>query len=133
MEAARHIGIHEERSLRHMLDQDLLAIARTLDRTDLADQDHDPVGLRSGNGQLRVLTARDRVLVLKTECLGHEQPLRERVAPHLAAERCLQELPANNVPGSLARQDRKSVVKGKRVSVRVDLGGRRILKKKKKK
>src|SRR3546814_17020565 len=28
--------------------------------------------------------------------------------------------------------DRKSVVKGKRVSVRVDLGGRRILKKKKK-
>src|SRR3546814_9616223 len=60
MEAARHIGIHEERSLRHMLDQDLLAIARTLDRTDLADQDHDPVGLRSGNGQLRVLTARAR-------------------------------------------------------------------------
>src|SRR3546814_2348402 len=73
MEAARHIGIHEERSLRHMLDQDLLAIARTLDRTDLADQDHDPVGLRSGNGQLRVLTARDRVLVLKTECLGQDR------------------------------------------------------------
>src|SRR3546814_11500594 len=34
------------------------------------------------------------------------------------------------VPGG---QDRKSVVKGKSVSVRVDLGGRRIIKKKKKK
>src|SRR3546814_16585521 len=31
------------------------------------------------------------------------------------------------------RQDRKSVVEGKSVSVRVDLGGRRIIKKKKKK
>src|SRR3546814_14057185 len=34
--------------------------------------------------------------------------------------------------GSIDRErDRKSVVKGKRVSVRVDLGGRRIIKKKK--
>src|SRR3546814_12095432 len=32
--------------------------------------------------------------------------------------------------GIAAPADRKSVVKGKRVSVRVDLGGRRILKKK---
>src|SRR3546814_13197419 len=32
----------------------------------------------------------------------------------------------------LEGRDRKSVVKGKRVSVRVDLGGRRIIKKKKK-
>src|SRR3546814_11324929 len=32
-----------------------------------------------------------------------------------------------------ARTDRKSVVKGKRVSVRVDIGGRRIIKKKKNK
>src|SRR3546814_15419897 len=32
----------------------------------------------------------------------------------------------------MMRQDRKSVVKGKSVSVRVDLGGRRIIKKKKK-
>src|SRR3546814_20501537 len=31
------------------------------------------------------------------------------------------------------RQDRKSVVEGRRVSVRVDIGGRRIIKKKKKK
>src|SRR3546814_18161286 len=31
----------------------------------------------------------------------------------------------------VARQDRKSVVEGKSVSVRVDLGGRRIIKKKK--
>src|SRR3546814_15939766 len=34
--------------------------------------------------------------------------------------------------GLPAREDRKSVVLGKSVSVRVDLGGRRILKKKKK-
>src|SRR3546814_15391860 len=33
----------------------------------------------------------------------------------------------------LSHQDRKSVVKGKSVSVRVDLGGRRTIKKKKKK
>src|SRR3546814_15210663 len=37
--------------------------------------------------------------------------------------------PASAVRG---RKDRKSVVSGKSVSVRVDLGGRRILKKKKK-
>src|SRR3546814_19833113 len=30
---------------------------------------------------------------------------------------------------SYGREDRKSIVKGKRVSVRVDLGGRRIIKK----
>src|SRR3546814_17958094 len=35
--------------------------------------------------------------------------------------------------GACNRQDRKSVVSGKSVSVRVDLGGRRIIKKKKKK
>src|SRR3546814_17739371 len=35
-------------------------------------------------------------------------------------------------PTVLSPSDRKSVVKGKRVSVRVDLGGRRILKKKEK-
>src|SRR6184192_4737123 len=34
--------------------------------------------------------------------------------------------------GAAARQDRKSVVYGKRVNRRVDLGGRRIIKKKKK-
>src|SRR3546814_13097029 len=35
-------------------------------------------------------------------------------------------------PGRCDRADRKSVVSGKSVSVRVDLGGRRIIKKKKK-
>src|SRR3546814_19889172 len=43
--------------------------------------------------------------------------------------------PANPLPAavqSAPAADRKSVVSGKRVSVRVDLGGRRILKKKKK-
>src|SRR3546814_18667511 len=36
-------------------------------------------------------------------------------------------------PSRQIRVDRKSVVEGKRVSVRVDLGGRRIIKKKKNK
>src|SRR3546814_12912770 len=36
-------------------------------------------------------------------------------------------------PGYVGSKDRKSVVSGKSVSVRVDLGGRRIIKKKKKK
>src|SRR3546814_12879857 len=35
------------------------------------------------------------------------------------------------VPGATSSGDRKSVVEGKSVSVRVDLGGRRIIKKKK--
>src|SRR3546814_12179065 len=39
---------------------------------------------------------------------------------------------ASTVMPGLFRQDRKSVVSGKSVSVRVDLGGRRIIKKKKK-
>src|SRR3546814_19763882 len=49
-----------------------------------------------------------------------------------------RDLPARRVRLRLAdqpaglRSDRKSVVWGKRVSVRVDLGGRRIIKKKKK-
>src|SRR3546814_17310197 len=38
-----------------------------------------------------------------------------------------------NAPEEIGAVDRKSVVEGKSVSVRVDLGGRRILKKKKKK
>src|SRR3546814_19588203 len=36
-----------------------------------------------------------------------------------------------NIVAALRQIDRKSVVSGKRVSVRVDLGGRRIIKKKK--
>src|SRR3546814_13963427 len=39
--------------------------------------------------------------------------------------------PRRDVRGEQVREDRKSVVSGKRVSVRVDLGGRRIIKKKK--
>src|SRR3546814_11038794 len=38
----------------------------------------------------------------------------------------------DNRPNAIKAQDRKSVVEGKSVSVRVDLGGRRIIKKKKK-
>src|SRR3546814_13462122 len=41
-------------------------------------------------------------------------------------------LESNEDPGGpLSRRDRKSVVEGKRVSVRVDLGGRRVIKTKK--
>src|SRR3546814_15022878 len=40
---------------------------------------------------------------------------------------------AEHLPEVAALEDRKSVVQGKSVSVRVDLGGRRIIKKKKKK
>src|SRR3546814_11533189 len=42
----------------------------------------------------------------------------------------LPSLFASAAHGPLVREDRKSVVSGKSVSVRVDLGGRRILKKK---
>src|SRR3546814_12465184 len=48
----------------------------------------------------------------------------ERYARRQAAQK-------GNQLALLRRQDRKSVVEGKSVSVRVDLGGRRILKKKK--
>src|SRR3546814_17452908 len=47
---------------------------------------------------------------------------RERVGAQVARQ--LEQI------GELRPQDRKSVVKGKRVSVRVDLGGRRTIKKK---
>src|SRR3546814_17382929 len=43
---------------------------------------------------------------------------------------CREQGRAQIVAKSIAKPDRKSVVKGKRLSVRVDLGGGRILKKK---
>src|SRR3546814_19232732 len=50
-----------------------------------------------------------------------------------AAERAQRADPRRDRVGRLSRSgDRKSVVQGKSVSVRVDLGGRRILKKKNK-
>src|SRR3546814_12533565 len=45
------------------------------------------------------------------------------------SRRTLRELSSSDAPGQ--RKDRKSGVWGKSVSVRVDLGGRRIIKKKK--
>src|SRR3546814_13899840 len=39
-------------------------------------------------------------------------------------------IPSEPQPNDMAGLDRKSVVSGKRVAVRVDLGGRRIIKKK---
>src|SRR3546814_14022194 len=63
---------------------------------------------------------------------------RTRFVPE-AATKTYYDWMRNIQPWCISRQlwwghrDRKSVVQGKRVSVRVDLGGRRILKKKKKK
>src|SRR3546814_19665482 len=63
------------------------------------------------------------VLVLYVTMLGAAVGVRD--AGHIGLESVLAML----LP---QRQDRKSVVEGKSVSVRVDLGGRRIIKKKKK-
>src|SRR3546814_6574942 len=38
VKTARHVRIHQEREIRQMLDQDLFAEARSLDRADLANQ-----------------------------------------------------------------------------------------------
>src|SRR3546814_18576639 len=57
---------------------------------------------------------------------------RRVAAPQESAERHQRrDAVAEDLEGGEQR-DRKSVVKGKRVSVRVDLGGRRLMKKKKK-
>src|SRR3546814_13069081 len=59
-------------------------------------------------------------------------------APYLGARHFQHVVPAAvevqriHLPGAQGLEDRKSVVSGKSVSVRVDLGGRRILNKKKK-
>src|SRR3546814_12868034 len=55
--------------------------------------------------------------------------LRERVSPRTAYGRCRRR-DNRPPPPRRARQDRKSGVEGKSVSVRVDLGGRRSIKKK---
>src|SRR3546814_19561985 len=68
----------------------------------------------------------DRALVggAAYEATGHPLPP-ETLAKAQAADAILF--------GAVGHPDRKSVVEGKSVSVRVDLGGRRILKNKKKK
>src|SRR3546814_10973288 len=67
----------------------------------------------------------------------HRRAARTRISLHLQSAPPFLPLPAQFPalcdPGSgKSRDDRKSVVSGKSVSVRVDLGGRRIIKKKKK-
>src|SRR3546814_13166270 len=71
--------------------------------------------------------------------------LTEVVLPHLPADASLAQeqvhlsvghlqilrAPFDETPAFEREEDRKSAVKGKRVSVRVDLGGRRTIKKKK--
>src|SRR3546814_13877689 len=90
-------------------------------------------------------------------CSSDLQPAQDAEAHHLAPVGCIEELRVTGDPDRLGsgkigiagdclasrrgdavedaiighqRQDRKSVVSGKSVSVRVDLGGRRIIKKK---
>src|SRR3546814_14344691 len=66
-------------------------------------------------------------------CHRRSHPYGERASPPVAM---LAPVPgvgqARERPYDATRADRKSVVSGKSVSVRVDLGGRRIIKKKKK-
>src|SRR3546814_13461801 len=59
----------------------------------------------------------------------HEFLLKQRLQPQAPGN--LGERPQGKVDRALVQIDRKSVGSGKSVSVRVDLGGRRIIKKKK--
>src|SRR3546814_14476602 len=54
------------------------------------------------------------------------------ISPQGKVQRALIVAPPRTGKPVLLQKDRKSVVKGKRGSVRVDLGGRRIIKKKRK-
>src|SRR3546814_4700069 len=56
-----------------MLDQDLFAEARRLDRADLANQQHDVVRRRLRQSQLGMLTANYAILVIEPECLRDEK------------------------------------------------------------
>src|SRR3546814_18425775 len=65
----------------------------------------------------------------------HGLKLRDAVLddPHPSLIKGLPPMPMATETNAQLRQDRKSVVKGKSVSERVDIGGRRIIKKKKQK
>src|SRR3546814_3839282 len=89
-----------------MLDQDLFAEARRLDRADLANQQHDVVRRRLRQSQLGMLTADYAILVIEPECLRDEKPRRQRISAHLAAECRIQQLPAHNVPVPLSSHAR---------------------------
>src|SRR3546814_18260694 len=54
------------------------------------------------------------------------------IAPTSDDSRIVGNLPCSPIHAPSAARDRQRVVEGKRVSVRVDTGGRRIIKKKKK-
>src|SRR3546814_13016199 len=76
--------------------------------------------------------------VVAHDALGDQDGVLEVVAlprhegdQHVAAERQLAQAGRGAVGDELAGRDRKSVVSGTSVSVRVDLGGRRIIKTKK--
>src|SRR3546814_15206267 len=87
-------------------------------------------------GFLRRLPNRARALeVLRfpeaAKANGREH--RDNVLPLRKPAPALKPIAANDIVEVPLHGDRKRVVEGKRVSVRVDLGGRRIIKKKKKK
>src|SRR3546814_3817875 len=76
------------------------------------------------------LRIEEKILDLVKEGNGAANPVLS-AADAPARLQAVAEHPLN--PGQLAAADRTSVVSGKSVSVRVDLGGRRIIKKKKNK
>src|SRR3546814_11969125 len=86
VKTARHVRIHQEREIRQMLDQDLFAEARRLDRADLANQQHDVVRRRLRQSQLGMLTANYAILVIEPECLRDEKPRRQRISANLETE-----------------------------------------------
>src|SRR3546814_3969585 len=101
-----------------MLDQDLFAEARRLDRADLANQQHDVVRRRLRQSQLGMLTANYAILVIEPECLRDEKPRRQRISANLATECSIQQLPAHNVPVPLPSHARMPM--GDRKSTRLN-------------
>src|SRR3546814_20805467 len=84
-------------------------------------------GRRAGGGDQRPAFARGGVTIL----VRTKTQRREGISKSVRAE--LVEAPFFLTSLKKRRADRKSVVLGKSVSVRVDLGGRRIIKKKRNK
>src|SRR3546814_17870767 len=98
--------------------------------SDVCSSDLQPAGVRASRRPLRGLLSM-RFFLCATKDLPHPEE-RERAAPGRASRRTHRGHPAGKFLWSFpagAIKDRKSVVKGKSVSVRVDLGGRGMIKK----
>src|SRR3546814_16648048 len=84
----------------------------------------------NGTPSVRGGSMRSTTSLLPAACLAFSK--KNRPSRHRGNKSCVCIL-RNTCNICMRMRDRKSVVKGKSVSVRVDLGGRRILKKKNKK